>query len=165
MRTSMVVLVTGCLLLQGCAGLIIRDQDSAGVIAGKVAARVLAWVGTLTLSEVAIGTIKEREKLEASQQQAYQSRQNWLDGQVGRLTYSEALVKWGPPVQSQEHKGVIVAVWQSRRASPGYLLMPPIPGNAYSSSLALAIPESGSRLQLVFDRETELLRSWSTQDW
>lgn len=165
MRTSMVVLVAGCLLFQGCAGLIIRDQDSGAVVAGKVGARVLAWVGTLTLSEVAIGTIKEREKLEANRQQAYHSRQNWLDGQVGRLTYSEALVKWGPPIQSQDHKWMIVAVWQSRRASPGYLLMPPIPGNAYSSSLALAIPESGSRLQLVFDRETELLRSWSTQDW
>lgn len=164
MRTSPVVLLTGCLLFQGCAGLIIRDQDSTGVVVGKVAARVLAWVGTLTLSEVAIGTIKEREKLEASQQQAYQNRQNWLDGQVGQLTYSEALVKWGPPVQSQEHKGMIVAVWQSRRASPGYLLMPPIPGNPYSSSLAVALPESGSRLQLVFDRDTERLRSWS-QDW
>lgn len=165
MKTSILAAVAGCLLLQGCAGLIIRDQDSVGMTTAKVAVRVLFAVPTFLMSEVGIGTIEQREELEASQQQAQLNQRNWLDGLVGRLTYSEALVRWGPPAHSQEHKGMIVAVWQSRRASPGYLLMPPIPGNPYSSSLALAIPESGSRLQLVFDRETELLRSWSTQDW
>ena len=165
MKTSGAVLLSGVLLLQGCSGLIIREQDSVGMKAAKVAARVLAWPVTLTLSEVEIATIKQREELEASQQQAQLSQRNHFEGLVGRLTYSEALVRWGPPVQSQTHGGMIVAVWQSRRASPGYLLMPPIPGNPYSSSLAVALPESGSRLQLVFDQETERLRSWSVQDW
>jgi len=159
------VLLGSLLLLQGCAGLILREHDSVGTKAAKVAARVLAWPVTLTLSEVVIGSIKQREELEASQQQAQLSQRNHFDGLVGRLTYSEALVRWGPPAQSQAHGGMIVAVWQSRRASPGYLIMPPIPGNPYSSSLAVALPESGSRLQLVFDRETEHLRSWSVQDW
>ncbi len=165
MRTSMVVLVAGCMLLQGCAGLIIREQDSAAEKTAKITGRVLLAVPTFLMSEVGIGTIKQREEFEASRQQAQLNQRNWLDGLVGRLTYSEALVRWGPPAQSQTHGAMIIAVWQSRRPSPGYLLMPPIPGNAYSSSLALAIPESGSRLQLVFDRETEHLRSWSVQDW
>lgn len=131
----------------------------------KVALRVLFAVPTFLMSEVGIGTIEQREELEASQQQAQLSQRNHFDGLVGRLSYSEALVRWGPPAQSQAHGGMIVAVWQSRRASPGYLLMPPIPGNPWSSSLAVAIPEGGARLQLVFDRDTELLRSWSTQAW
>lgn len=165
MKGSGVVLLSSLLLLQGCAGLIIREQDSAGMIAGKVTARIVAGVGTLGMSEVSLATIKQREEWEASRQQAQLNQRNYFDSLVGRLTYSEALMKWGPPAQSQTHGRMIVAVWQSRRPSPGYLLMPPIPGNPYSSSLAVALPESGSRLQLVFDRETERLRSWATQDW
>ncbi|WHZ17382.1 MAG: hypothetical protein OJF52_004234 [Nitrospira sp.] len=159
------VLLGSLLLLQGCAGLILREHDSAGMIAGKVLMRVVAGVTTAGISEVGIATIKQREELDNSQRQAQVSQRNYFDGLVGRLTYSEALVKWGPPGQSETHGGMIIAVWQSRRASPGYLIMPPIPGNPWSSSLAVALPESGSRLQLVFDRETEVLRSWSTQDW
>ncbi|MDI3467915.1 MAG: hypothetical protein OJF50_006736 [Nitrospira sp.] len=165
MKRSGIGLLVGVLLLQGCEGLIIREQDSAGMIAGKVLTRVVVGATTAGMSEVGIATIKQREELEANQQQAQVSQRNHFDGLVGRLTYSEALVRWGPPAQSQTHGGMIVAVWQSRRASPGYLLMPPVPGNPWSSSLAVAIPESGSRLQLVFDRETERLRSWATQDW
>lgn len=159
------VLLSGLLLLQGCSGLILREHDSAGVKTAKVVGRVLLALPTFLMSEVGIGTIKQREELEANQQRAQLSQRNHFDGLVGRLTYSEALVRWGPPAQSQTHGGMIVAVWQSHRASPGYLIMPPVPGNPWSSSLAVAIPESGSRLQLVFDRETEVLRSWSTQDW
>jgi len=165
MKASILAVVAGGLLLQGCAGLILRDQDSVGMKTAKVVARVLFAVPTFLMSEVGIGTIEQREEREASQQQAQLSQRNHFDGLVGRLSYSDALVRWGPPAQSQAHGGMIIAVWQSRRASPGYLLMPPIPGNPWSSSLAVAIPEGGSRLQLVFDRETELLRSWSTQDW
>lgn len=165
MKGSGVVLLSSLLLLQGCAGLIIREQDSAGMIAGKVTARIVAGVGTLGMSEVSLATIKQREEWEASRQQAQLSQRNYFDSLVGRLTYSEALQKWGPPAQSQAHGAMLVAVWQSSRPSPGYLFMPPIPGNPYSSSLAVALPESGSRLQLVFDRETERLRSWATQDW
>lgn len=165
MKYSGTGLLVGVLLLQGCAGLILREHDSVGMKTAKVAGRVLLAVPTFLMSEVGIGTIKQREELEASQQRAQVSQRTYFDGLVGRLTYSEALVRWGPPGQSQAHGGMIIAVWQSRRASPGYLLMPPIPGNPYSSSLAVALPESGSRLQLVFDQETERLRSWSVQDW
>ncbi|MCW5797717.1 MAG: hypothetical protein KIT40_04395 [Nitrospira sp.] len=165
MRTSILGLVTGCLVLQGCASLIVRDEDSAGMIAGKVFSRVVAGVATAGMSEVGIATIKQREEWDDSQREAQVSQRNYFDGLVGRLTYSDALVKWGPPAQSQTHGGMMIAVWQSRRASPGYVLMPPIPGNPYSSSLAVALPESGSRLQLVFDGETERLRSWRVQDW
>ncbi len=165
MKRSGIGLLIGVLLLQGCEGLIIREQDSAGTKTAKVAGRVLLAVPTFLMSEVGIGTIKQREELDNNQRQTQVSQRNHFDGLVGRLTYSQALMRWGPPAQSQEHGGMIVAVWQSRRASPGYLFMPPIPGNPYSSSLAVALPESGSRLQLVFDQETERLRSWATQDW
>lgn len=165
MKRSEIGLLVGVLLLQGCSGLILREHDSAGTKTAKVAARVLLAVPTFLMSEVGIGTIEQREEFEASQRQSQLSQRNHFDGLVGRLTYSEALVRWGPPVRSETHGGMIVAVWQSRRASPGYLLMPPIPGNPYSSSLAVALPESGSRLQLVFEQETERLRSWSVQDW
>lgn len=165
MTHSRIGLLIGALFLQGCEGLIIRDQDSAGTMAGKVLTRVVMGASTLGMSEVGMATLKQREEWDASQRQAQVSQRNHFDGLIGRLTYSDALVRWGPPAQSQIHGGMIVAVWQSRRASPGYLLMPPIPGNPYSSSLAVALPESGSRLQLVFDQDTERLRSWSVQDW
>lgn len=165
MKTIGVGLMICALLLQGCAELILREHDSAGMKTAKVVGRVLAWPVTLGLSEVNIGIIKQREELDNSQRQAQVSQRNYFDGLVGRLTYSEALVKWGHPAQSETHGAVIVAVWQSRRASTGYLSMPPIRGNPYSSSLAVALPEYGSRMQLVFDQETERLRSWSVQNW
>ncbi len=165
MKILCLVLMSGLLLLQGCAGLILRENDSVGMKTAKVVARILAWPVTLTLSEVEIAIIKQREELKASQQRAQLSQRNEFDGLIGRLNYSEALVRWGPPAQTQTHGRMIIAVWQSHRASPGYLVMPPIPGNPYSSSLAVALPESGSRLQLVFDQDTERLRSWSVQDW
>jgi hypothetical protein len=162
MKASGLALIGCVVLLQGCADLIIRDQDSIPVATSKVTGRVLAGIMTMGVSELSIASIKEEEAQAAAEEQG---RRNWFNGQLGKLTYAEALAQWGPPSRSQERKGVIVAVWERRTESPGYVVIPPISSSAYAPTLAAAIPGSGSRLQLVFDRDTELLRSWSSQDW
>jgi hypothetical protein len=158
-------LLIGCLMLHGCADLIIREQDSIPLATSKVTSRVLAGIATMGISEISIALIKEEEAQAAAEQQSAQNRRSWFNGQLGKLTYAGALAKWGPPSRSQERKGVIVAVWERQSESPGYLVIPPVTPSAYAPTLAAAIPGSGSRLQLVFDRHTELLRSWSVQDW
>lgn len=56
---SFIVLLS--LTLQGCAGLILRDEDQSAVTAGKVATRVILGLATLGISEVFIEAEKDRE--------------------------------------------------------------------------------------------------------
>lgn len=168
MKSAVIVLLGGLLCLQGCADLIIRDDDSGGVVAGKVTGRVLVGLVTVGFSEIEISDIQkqeEKEKQETARRQAQLTQRDWFNGQIRKLTYSDAVMKWGPPHRVQELRSTIVAVWGRRQGSPGYLMIPPIPGNPYAPSLAMPLPERGSRLQLVFDRESELLQSWSIQEW
>jgi hypothetical protein len=54
-------IVVLCLTLQGCAGLILRDEDQRGVKTVKVATRVVLGLATLGISEVFIEAEKDRE--------------------------------------------------------------------------------------------------------
>ena len=73
MRTLTVLFVS--LLLTGCSvgDLIIRDQDSGDIIAGKVTARILSCGLTVCLSELVIADIKDNEERARQRQQWFNS--------------------------------------------------------------------------------------------
>ena len=56
------VLMILCGTLCGCSGLIVRDDDSATLVAGKVVARVLAAVPTVGISEGILVDLKDAER-------------------------------------------------------------------------------------------------------
>lgn len=51
-----------CGTLAGCSGLIVRDEDSAALAAGKVLVRVLAAVPTVGISEGILVDLKDAER-------------------------------------------------------------------------------------------------------
>ena len=93
------ILVTLALVgLTGCAGLVIKPEDTWGNTTAKVGARTLLWPLTLGASEgVMSGT-----KLELG-----------LRAQVGKATYDDVIQQLGPPVSVASGVGVTVADWQS----------------------------------------------------
>jgi hypothetical protein len=62
LSTAAAVIVALSLTLQGCAGLILREEDSGAVKTGKVATRVLLGLATVGMSEVFIEVEKDRER-------------------------------------------------------------------------------------------------------
>lgn len=57
------VMVSGlCLALAGCSGLIVREEDSVPLAAGKVVVRVLAAVPTAGISEGILSDLKDAER-------------------------------------------------------------------------------------------------------
>lgn len=69
-------MIAGLLLVMtGCSGLILRDDDSMAETTGKVAARTIMAIPSLLASEIVIGTIQQNEQRAASQAQY----QDWFD--------------------------------------------------------------------------------------
>lgn len=89
MRMIMGVLVVAlCVTLTGCAGLIVREDDSAGEIAGKVATRViLCPLTVLCLSEIELAGIKDAERRAAD-----------------RLVYHQYVQTLSPEERAYEHE-------------------------------------------------------------
>jgi hypothetical protein len=56
------ILLGLCLTLAGCSSLIVRDDDSAALAAGKVLARVLAAIPTVGISEAVLVDLKDAER-------------------------------------------------------------------------------------------------------
>lgn len=56
------VVMSLCGVLAGCSGLIVRDDDSAALVGGKVFARVLVAVPTLGISEGILVDLKDAER-------------------------------------------------------------------------------------------------------
>src|SRR5205085_8994059 len=48
------------LLITGCEHLVVYEEDPAGIVAGKVAARTLFGLATIGLSEAGMATFKDR---------------------------------------------------------------------------------------------------------
>ncbi len=61
MRTTTIPLCMSLILLAGCSGLILREDDSGLETTGKVVARVLLCPVTVCLSELEISEIEQRE--------------------------------------------------------------------------------------------------------
>jgi len=62
MRCTMVLALTLSLTLTACSGLIIRDDDSTALAAGKVVARVLVAIPTVGISEGVLVDLKDAER-------------------------------------------------------------------------------------------------------
>ncbi len=87
-----------------------------------------------------------------------------LDSAKGKLSYPDAVERWGRPSRIDQRDASFTVVWEEHR--PGM----PSPLVDYSSNSAASAPAwvftpKGWRLMLVFDKETELLRSWKYADW
>lgn len=59
------IVLLACILMTGCTGLLIRDDDNAGVIAGKVAVRIPLVFLTIGVSEIKLTEIKNQQEQHA----------------------------------------------------------------------------------------------------
>lgn len=112
MRCLPTLMVSGIALLilfSGCTSLIVRDDDNAVMVTGKVVSRLGLGVLTYGMSELAIAQIK--------QQEAFQVRWNGLT--------PEERLAW---VRQQEAACNLTMDLQPSPASPGLILQePPFP--------------------------------------
>jgi len=74
MRTTTITVCISLMLLAGCNGLILREDDSGLETTGKVAARILLCPMTICLSELDIAETRQRE-IRAWKEQEYR---HWL---------------------------------------------------------------------------------------
>lgn len=63
-RTLMLALTM--IVLTGCSGLLLREDDTAAQATGKVAARTLLGLGSLGISEIEFAAIARREREDAA---------------------------------------------------------------------------------------------------
>lgn len=166
-RSILAPVLAGLVSLTGCSNfedLLIQESDSAGAVTGKVAGRVLLCAVTICISEMGLAQEQYRIEEKAKREQRLQMFTSFMDSQIGRMTFREAVAKWGAPVRELDRNGAFLAVWQSRALDPGYLLVPPLAG-AYSPAVALPLPNPGWELVLGFDKRTQRLTSWSYRSW
>jgi hypothetical protein len=142
-------LVALLLCLPACASLVLRDSDSVGAKAGKVAARTLLFFPTFTLSEIWVADAK-RELEREDEERRFRVG---MDALVGHMTMDDVVSKLGPPTSVYEGTEIIVAEWSSRSTAT---VAVPIGG------MVMALPlHHGRDLRLTFDRESKLLRQWT----
>ena len=67
MRLGTLIILS--VFLVGCSGLLINEDDPAGSKVMKVTARTLLGVGTLGISEIEMGSIKDKMKAEEKERQ------------------------------------------------------------------------------------------------
>jgi len=74
----------------------------------------------------------------AAQKEARQRFESMMNHAVGTSTYEDILLKFGPPIRKQETASSITGVWEEPSMK-------------------------GERVQMIFDRKTQLLKSWNFQ--
>lgn len=74
--------------ITGCTSLLVREQDSAGATAGKVAARTILGITTLGISEISL-SLDKQELEDETYLEAYHAHLVELANQ-GKLTMAEA---------------------------------------------------------------------------
>ena len=92
----------------------------------------------------------------SDEQQRLQERQfleNLLNGSVGKATYEQVLTTFGPPTDKSETSASITGIWEDL-SSAGFQADRPGSGIGGLSSLR------GARVRMVFDRRTQLMKSW-----
>lgn len=72
LQALVLVVIGATLLLAGCSGLILTDEDSAATTTGKVTARVILLPVTLGFSELFIATAKEQRYVDSLSRDEYQ---------------------------------------------------------------------------------------------
>lgn len=80
-----------------------------------------------------------------------------LDNAVGRQTYDDMLVKFGPPTSTAEGDKIFVATWRIERTLHDY---EPNGGGVVDYPLA-----HGREMTLVFDKNTKILKQWKDNHW
>jgi len=85
----------------------------------------------------------------------------FLEGNVDRLTYEEALRRWGPPKAVMEDKDFVVSRWRSEEvriwSNQSVLAF---------GGIFVAFPIShGDELILTFSKQNNTMVRWKYQDW
>jgi hypothetical protein len=92
----------------------------------------------------------------SDEQRRLQERQfleNLLNGSIGKATYEQVLTTFGPPTEKSETSATITGTWEDLSAA-GFQRDTPGSGVGGLSSLR------GERIRIVFDRRTQLMKSW-----
>lgn len=78
-----------------------------------------------------------------------------FDRAIGKMTYDNVLVEWGPPTSIAEGDNIFVAVWEEVFQPGGGGLMP-------IGRIIVPMPtvQHGTKRTLVFDKTSRLLQSW-----
>jgi len=85
--------------------------------------------------------------------QERQFLENLLNGSIGKATYEQVLTTFGPPADKSETSATITGTWEDLSAA-GFQRDTPGSGVGGLSSLR------GDRVRMVFDRRTQLMKSW-----
>lgn len=136
------VIVTLCLLMPACTGLIVRDDDTASAKVGKITARVFLIAPTAGMSEQIISDLKAQERYEAwrvrrgPQEASVSDRQSYVEDQK-QAVLSESIPNWLVSLFAGDILGLciqtasLLAGWfsadQGVEEAPLYLPPPPIP--------------------------------------
>ena len=75
-----------------------------------------------------------------------------MNNHIGRLTYDEALVKWGPPAAKADGDRVTVARWEKTSGAV----------TSFSPGYAMSSRQS-SVLTVTFDKETKRMITWTLE--
>ncbi len=92
----------------------------------------------------------------SDEQQRLRERQfleNLLNGSIGKATYEQVLTTFGPPTDRSETSATITGIWEDM-SSAGF--RPDTPGSGIGGLTSLR----GTRVRMVFDRRTQLMKSW-----
>lgn len=92
----------------------------------------------------------------SDEQQRLRERQfleNLLNGSVGKVTYEQVLTTFGPPTDRSETSASITGIWEDL-SSLGF--QRDTPGSGIGGLTTLR----GERVRMVFDRRTQLMKSW-----
>lgn len=97
-----------------------------------------------------------------------------MDSLVGKLTYREAMKRWGVPLTTRDTPEELTAIWRAERwdtvdvggrnpryCDEGEQACISTPGVAPGTSTM----RSGFERILVFDRRTQVLKSWDYKHW
>ena len=93
----------------------------------------------------------ERQRLEERQ-----ILETILNGSIGKATYEQIMSSFGPPSERTETSASITGIWEDMSAA-GFRRDTPGSGIGGMASLR------GERVRMVFDRRTQLMKSWDYQ--
>ena len=79
--------------------------------------------------------------------------EDMLNRSVGKMTYEQVLGFFGPPTERTENASIITGVWEDP-TSNGFRMDRPDSGTGGLSRFY------GERVRMVFDRRTQLMKSW-----
>ena len=85
------------------------------------------------------------------------SFQSFLSGQIGIMTYDDAIMRWGRPLSKVDGDNIFLATWGDQRT--GAVAIP------LGNGIVAAPVNHGWKLELAFEKETKLLRNWRMNEW